>query len=708
MFDDGGHGSHCAGISTGNKIGDVNFNGVAPGAKVIGCKLGNNNYAGGATVTGSMKKCFLYADSISKAVEEPCIINMSFGVGSEIEGRADMELFLDELTKNNPYLYINTSNGNEGPGLSTSGLPAASKAVFASGAVLTTQVGSDMYGASLPRDIILHFSSRGGEVSKPNAVAPGAAASTVPNFSGDRMWGTSMASPYNAGVMSLLLSAAKQEFPDKKIPSQLLYKIISVSADKMEGYDDIDQGGGFVNVISAYELLKKYVNSGELEKFETYTVSSLSPSMPDDTAPNLYLRDGSFITGNETFRFNIRRDNTINQNKFYRVYNLKSSKDWLIPVSKKTHIRNSQPISLEVRFDKEKMKSPGLYSATITGYRDDRSQFPEFDMMATVVIPFEFNETNNFELSWKNEKLDIGQHKRYFLKVPAGASGLKLKFKCEEGEYSNIWYFLHNPEGKKEGMGFVDSKGEDYIKEDFYYDLKPGIYELVVLGYYRSRNISEYDLSVEFNSVDVLSNEPLSQTHNQIELVNNFNKVRTYSNNGKVLGYEKTHFAEINAPEEFEMPFNIKNYEGSKTFEVSLSGEDFNKLTDCALMIYDENGKGIGVGGLSYKNGSVSINNSFNADSTNLTLVIIPAFSNYEGKIFVHINEKTFLKEETGFNVKSERGVNLTLYPSVTETILCEIVTPVTKLPADSKYFGKIYFKGDGDQSEYELPVKFK
>jgi len=95
FFDDGSHGTHCAGIACGYSIGETAFNGVAPGANLMGFKLGNNNFSGGATVTESMKKAYLYADKISKERKEPCIINMSFGIGSEIEGQADMEKFLE-------------------------------------------------------------------------------------------------------------------------------------------------------------------------------------------------------------------------------------------------------------------------------------------------------------------------------------------------------------------------------------------------------------------------------------------------------------------------------------------------------------------------------------------------------------------------------------------------------------------------------------
>ncbi len=46
-----------------------------------------------------MKKAYLYADKISKEAEVPVVINMSFGIGSEIEGHADMEKFLENLDR---------------------------------------------------------------------------------------------------------------------------------------------------------------------------------------------------------------------------------------------------------------------------------------------------------------------------------------------------------------------------------------------------------------------------------------------------------------------------------------------------------------------------------------------------------------------------------------------------------------------------------
>lgn len=706
-FDDGAHGTHCAGIAAGNAIGNDNFFGVAPGAEVIGLKLGNNNYAGGATVTESMKKSFLYFDEYSKKTEKPCIVNMSFGIGSEIEGRAEIEKFLAELTKNNPYIYICTSNGNEGPGISTSGMPAASNSIFSSGAVLTKEVGMDVYGATIDNDIILHFSSRGGEVLKPDVVAPGAAASTVPDYrSSDRMWGTSMASPYSAGVMSLLLSAAKAEYPDIKIPSQLAYRVLRDSAVPVDGYDPIDQGGGYINIMNAYNLLQKYIKSGAYKDFETFSISSISPSMPDHSAPNLYIRDGSYLNGSEKYSFDIKRDYFNASSKFFRIYNIESNSDWLKPIQKKIRFRNDQTASVEVQFDVDKMKEPGLYNSVITGVRADNTNLPEFDMMATVIIPYQFSVENDYRQDWKNEVLNLGEHKRYYLKVPVGATTMKVDLSSQKNVYSYAWYFLHSPEGEQTGFGFLNAEMDEGEAVNYYYNLEPGIYELVVLGYYRASAPSTYDLTVSFEGINRIGEGDITESHNQIKVINNFNNLHTLSLEAELLGTTETHTAKLKGYDIYEIPFILKQGSASKTFDLKLSKEDFNKLTDFAFMIYDDEMNAVSASGLSYQEGSITVRNRYKEDK-NLKLVLVPGFTHADQEIFVHINEKTYFGTPISIGTKVNSRGSAAFYPSVVETIVLDVKKPELELPGDSKVFGKLYFK-KAQVKIYELPLYFK
>ena len=94
------------------------------------------------------------------------------------------------------------SGGNKGPGLSTIGLPAAARLAITVGAMNDAANARDIYSGNIDKDKIYNFSSRGGEVAKPDLIAPGAASSTVPAFtSSENKRGTSMASPQAAGAV---------------------------------------------------------------------------------------------------------------------------------------------------------------------------------------------------------------------------------------------------------------------------------------------------------------------------------------------------------------------------------------------------------------------------------------------------------------------------------------------------------------------------
>lgn len=700
FFDDGSHGTHCAGIACGNSIGETALNGVAPGANLMGFKIGNNNYSGGATVTESMKNAYLYADKISKERKEPCVINMSFGVGSEIEGQADMEKFLEKLVKENPYLYISTSNGNNGPGISTTGLPAATNAIFSTGAVLAQDVGNDLYGTILDKDIILHFSSRGGEVAKPDVVAPGAATSTVPNFQkSDRFWGTSMASPYSAGVMSLLLSAAKVEFPDVKIPSKFLYKVLRESAVPMEGYSKIDEGSGMINVMKAFDLLKKYIKNGELKNFETYTIEAFAPNMPDETAPNMYIRNGAYITGDESFSFKVTRDNLIDTKKFYRIYSIKSDSDWLIPLTKQTKIKNDISTTVSYRLDKSKMNEPGIYNGVIKGFRD-KTNIPEFEMMATVIIPNEFNATNRYSKTWKAETVEQGMHKRYYLEVPAGANSLRIKFNSENDSYTSLRMYLHNPKGEEVMFGSLGSGFNDEVSEKYYYNLEPGVYELVVLGQFAAKQKSTYDLTVEFKGITRVDNGAICQKRNAIDVVNYLNKVETYNMSGDILGYQKESYIFLDSVKTYDYTFTFNKDVSAKTFDVEISKTDFNKITDFAIVIYDKDGKILSSDGLSYNTGSISIHNTFKEDEVSLILKLVPAYACGVGQMDVKITETTLLKEKAEIKLTSEGSKKITMYPSLKKALTLDYKLPEYKIPEGTKYYGKLYFNSANDEKE--------
>ncbi len=709
-YDDGAHGTHVSGIATGYHIGGTYLNGVAPGANVISLKIGNNNFSGGATVTESMKNAFLYADKISKEKKEPCILNMSFGIGSEIEGKSDMEQFLDKLLKENPYLYVCVSNGNDGPGISTAGLPASSDYVFSSGAVLPTEVGRDLYGTSLNKDIILYFSSRGGEVSKPDICSPGACASTIPNWEGfDRMWGTSMASPYTAGVVSLLLSSMEKEHSGVKIPSQLVFKAIRNSATKMEGYTPLDEGGGYINVINAHQLLNKYIAQGELNNFETYSISSIAPNMPDGRADNLYIRDGIYLSNEHTYAFSIKRNNIQKKDKFYRIYKISSNSDWITPIQKRIHLRNDQAASVSVKIDKSKLSKPGLYVSKISANRDDKSDINEFNMLATVIIPYQFDYSNNYSLNINEENIEPGMIKRYFLELPAGQTAMRVALTSLDKKYAQCRFRLFKPNGEEQYLSYLlNTKTQDNNIENTFYNLVPGVYELDIEGYFLSDQTSNYKVDVNFYGINNIGKDELNESNKTLNIINEFNNAEAYNLSGKILGYETSEKVVIKAGDQYSFPFVLYKNESSKEFNVSLSKEDFNKVTDFSVLIYNEDGKAIEKTGLGYKDGSLTIENTFKTDTVNLKLLLVPGFANGDSQLEANITTKTYMKIPTEFSIKDNSRSTSVLYPSIQKELTCDFQKPDYVMPNNAKVFGKIYFESRSTKKiDSEMPIHF-
>jgi hypothetical protein len=417
-----------------------------------------------------------------------------------------------------------------------------------------------------------------------------------------------MASPYSTGVMSLLLSAFIKEYPDLKIPSQLLFKIVRESAVKMDGYTYLDQGSGCINVMKAWDLLKKYITAGELKNYERYSINSFAPGMPFNVARNLYLRDGSYLSGKESFRFNVKRDNFQKVKSFFRIYNLSSDCDWLLPVQKKTYIRNEQPAVINISVDKSKLTNPGLYCGKIKAFRDDKSQMPEFDMMASVIIPYEFSASDDYKHEWKNENVDPGILKRYFIKLPAGQTMMNVHLNNVQNEYALLRYRLCSPEGNLlDSSPSLNTVSNTNISDKNYYNLEPGVYELIVEGGFNASSVCSYDLSVSFNSIQRIDNNSLNMADKNIELVNLFNHPQTYNLKGKISGYSRSFKADLSPRKTYKYPFSITKDESEKEFDILLSKEDFNKITDFTYEIIDSAGFAVAKGGLDYRQGNISL-----------------------------------------------------------------------------------------------------
>ena len=219
FFDTSAHGSHVAGIAAGHDLyGVKGFDGVAPGAQLLGLKI-SDNAQGGISTTGSMIRALDYAIRFAESRQLPLVVNLSFGVGNELEGQARIDHLIDSTLAAHPGVVFTVAAGNDGPGLSTLGFPGSATRIISVGALFPGVFLSGDDGDQAPASGIADFSARGGEMAGPDIIAPGVAYSTVPLWDrgGEREGGTSMASPHAAGLAARLIlrGAAGREVTER-------------------------------------------------------------------------------------------------------------------------------------------------------------------------------------------------------------------------------------------------------------------------------------------------------------------------------------------------------------------------------------------------------------------------------------------------------------------------------------------------------------
>lgn len=266
FFDTSGHGTHVTGIAAGRGIGgEPGFDGVAPGAQVLGLKIARNDF-GGITTTGSVLAALDYAIRFAKDRAMPLVVNMSFGVGNEREGAARLDAIIDSVLAANPGVIFVTSAGNDGPGLSTMGFPGSARRAITVGATEPWVLSAGMIAGGAPApDVLLYFSSRGGELAKPDVVAPGIAYSTVPRWNmGDEFkGGTSMSAPHVSGLAALLLSGAVEQ--RRAVTALDLRRALTGSAVPVPGASPVDAGAGVPHLDAAWTMLRDAAPPAEFE-----------------------------------------------------------------------------------------------------------------------------------------------------------------------------------------------------------------------------------------------------------------------------------------------------------------------------------------------------------------------------------------------------------------------------------------------------------
>ncbi|MFH2000943.1 MAG: S8 family serine peptidase [Planctomycetota bacterium] len=671
-YADGSHSTHVSGIVAGYRIdGQDGFNGVAPGAHLVSCKIGDCTLAGGASVRESMKKAYEHAKDFHVKNRIPVVINMSYGIGSELEGSTDIDQYIDDLLLKNPGMILCTSAGNEGPGISTVGTPAASYMAISVGAVLADEVARNVYNASLGSDRVLHFSSRGGELDKPDIVAPGACLSTVPRWNlGSKMWGTSMASPYAAGVTALLVSAALQEFPDVEVTSCMIRRALQNSARSLDYCNDLDQGRGMIDLPAAWEILKGYLQAEKTDPDPVlaYDIETFCPEGAKGKARAAYWRSVYHPGAEDIQTFKVKalfKPNTPAEtiNGFFRKYTLRNETPFIKLIPESVPLRNESQADVKFSFNPEHLKTPGIHVGRIAAYEGEAKPANRaFDLLSTVIVPYTFGPDNNYAMEIEYKTVDPLEVHHYYLAVPPGASSMKIDVEAVKDEFALARVELFDPEGRSHvTLRGVDTK-KDVLKAGTLVegeDLVPGVWELTVYTDYTAGTKSSYKASVAFLGIQALKTPLLSMDYKpgttpkgSIQVMNRFNKAVWASATGKVWGYSKTQEVKMEDKDTYVYSFSLDPTLRGVRFKINMSPEHYGLFTDFAINIKDSNGTSLVQDGLSYKFTQVDFLNP--GDKGDYTLEMVAGYTHAEKAPFdFELIEEYVYSQPVGMKVSS-------------------------------------------------------
>lgn len=294
-FDDNGHGTHVASMVAGEGDGSASraLAGVAPGAALVGVKvLGSNGSGSTSGVDAGVE--WVIANRARFGIE---ILNMSLGSATTSAGTDSTSRVVNRAAASGITPFV--SAGNSGPGRATIGSPGVAEYAVTVGAMADP---GDAEGTRPPGFSLASFSSRGPTADgriKPDIAAPGvdisaAAAGTTSGYSIKS--GTSMSSPFAAGVGALVLDAdptlgsigtacatgnttgdCADGVVDSSMVTSLKGNLISTAVDWGPAGDDNEYGNGRLAPYAAVDAASALSGTGDVSvPMHTFTQGSLA------------------------------------------------------------------------------------------------------------------------------------------------------------------------------------------------------------------------------------------------------------------------------------------------------------------------------------------------------------------------------------------------------------------------------------------------
>jgi subtilisin family serine protease len=603
-FDTSGHGTHVAGIAAGHNLYDIaGFHGVAPGAQLLGLKIANNA-RGGITVHGSMLRAMEYAARFAAQRGLPLVLNLSFGVGNEHEGRAVIDSLVDAFLVAHPSVPLVISAGNDGPGLSTLGFPASADLALAAGATFPGAFTKAVEpGTVPPPDRVGFWSARGGDLAKPDLVTPGIAYSAVPpwNVGEEVKLGTSMAAPHAAGLAACLLSAMAQE--RRRASGVDITQALKATARAIAGATLLDQGAGMPVIQAAYDwLIAGHQGSG----YDVRTAGGApaafrraGPGNPGDTLDVFYV----------THRTGLRA----------AQYRLRSDVPWLSVPDVLT--AEPGPTAIPVARRPGARFPAGVHVGSVVGLNpSDTLAGPLFRLVSTVVVPIDVAAK---PLAVERRRIPAGHVDRYFLDVRHPGATLHVTVTLPDSADQQARVYLFEPSGQPFRDGSEVAVGDDdpgtarlRVRGD---DLLPGVYELDIVA----PPLAAVTATIRAETGDLA----LGPARSDVEASNHGSATVRGESRWRLVGAERSFDVRGRGAPAETLSVRAPQWATQVEVDVQLPREYWNLFTDFGVTVFDSTGARVTTEPLDYAFGR----HGFELDSARagrpLAVELFPAYA---------------------------------------------------------------------------------
>ncbi len=728
FFADNAHGTHVAGIAAGYRLdGQAGFNGIAPGAQLLALKIGSGTLSGGATTPGSMLAAWRYAVKRAAELDMPLVIQMSYGVGSEDEGTGVAERLIDSLLADHPEVTATVSAGNEGPGVSTVGLPAAAHEVMAVGAALARSTAAVVYGYDLPHDRMFSFSSRGGELAKPDIVAPGFASSSVPDWErGDVFRGTSMAAPQMAGACALLDSAAlASRLPIRRSLVRAAYQR---TARALPGYGPLDQGPGMADVPAAWEAYRRLAARGA-DVPVGYTVSTPSPEMPDGKGPAVFYRGDFYPRPPHLQVVKITPDFSADTpdpvvRRFYQGLDLEGGADWVAVDKKQTYVKQARAAEIPLRFRPEALTRPGLYQTRILAYdhgmsREDRKTLgPEIAFPVAVAVPVAFDGQGRARQ--RLEHIGPAEVGRVFFRVAPWIGGVTATVKLpEDVRDRNAAAYLFDPEGRRVELARLGAKAPEATFDVGPTRPDPGVWELDVVGGAGNRGdvgadveLLAFPLAVATADTVTVHQPAGSAPSATVEVTSGLDAIWHGRGTGMVVGARGESHDTVRGVR-FTRKLSLAPEESELDLTLEMPPADWSLFTDVAVRVLDADGDPVLQDGFTYRRLSFTFRPpAAAAPGAVYTLEVLPATADpdvAEPEWHLTVRETRRYREEVPVAVSQDDGPALTLYPDHPAELALALARTPPRAPEGFNWLARLdLLPDDPSQPQLHLEVNLK